>query len=244
MTKIFKNIGWAFLLATCLVAVSGQSALSAQEKTKQDQAGVMQAVRQHIENHAHWAPDTMRIEFLPPMPVLAGLQGQVSFRVESKPREEYIGETSFKLRILQNNVFVKEENIRVRIEVLHDFIVSASSLGRGAVLSANDVSLQQKWVRAIPMNSVNSMDDAVGKSLNAIVRPGSRITRSMLKDIFPVQRGKRVQVVLDNGIMTMVMNGLAEEDGAEDAMIRVRNLSSNKIIYARVVGQGTVRIDF
>jgi len=42
----------------------------------------------------------------------------------------------------------------------------------------------------------------------------------------------------------MMMSGMAEEDGAEDAVVKVRNLNSNKIIYARVIGQSKVQIDF
>jgi flagella basal body P-ring formation protein FlgA len=66
----------------------------------------------------------------------------------------------------------------------------------------------------------------------------------MLREVKTVSKGKMVKVVLDNGLMRVVMNGLAEEDGADDSVIRVRNLNSNKIIYARVVGPSLVQIDF
>lgn len=239
-----KHIAKIVFLAVCLLVSVVPPSVVAREKANTDQNLVMQVIRQHVEKNSPWAPDAVRIEFLHSLPVLSGLTGKVSFRVESRSREEYIGDTTFKLRILQNNVFVKEESVRVRIEVLHEFVVSANSLGRNAILSADDLSVQSKWVRAIPLNVIHSTDDVIGKALASTVRPGMSITRNMLRDIPAVQRGKRVQVVLDNGMMTMVMNGLAEEDGAEDAMVRVRNLSSNKVIYARVVGQGRVQIDF
>jgi flagella basal body P-ring formation protein FlgA len=44
--------------------------------------------------------------------------------------------------------------------------------------------------------------------------------------------------------MKITTTGLSEEDGAEGSTIKVRNLTSNKIIYARVIGDAKVRIDF
>jgi flagella basal body P-ring formation protein FlgA len=59
-----------------------------------------------------------------------------------------------------------------------------------------------------------------------------------------VKRGKLVQIFLDSGYMKITTTGLSEEDGAEGSTIKVRNLTSNKIIYARVIGDAKVRIDF
>ena len=90
----------------------------------------------------------------------------------------------------------------------------------------------------------DSVEEVIGKSIAVALRPHVQITRNMLREVKTVSKGKMVKVVLDNGLMRVVMNGLAEEDGADDSVIRVRNLNSNKIIYARVVGPSLVQIDF
>jgi flagella basal body P-ring formation protein FlgA len=212
-------------------------------KESQD-AVMMQKVRRHIEQNMIWPVDCVRIEFLSAMPRMDDLKGKVTCNIESKPREEYIGDTSFTIRLFADGIFAREENVRVRIEVLRDFVVSVNNIAKDSVLQASDVALQKKWVRSIPMNTVSSLEEAVGKSLIVSIRPHTTITRLMLKDVLPVRKGKMVQVVLDNGVMRMMMNGIAEEDGAEDALVRIRNISSNKIIHARVIGQGKVQVDF
>jgi len=65
----------------------------------------------------------------------------------------------------------------------------------------------------------------------------------MLKDVPLVQRGKIVKIVFDSGPMRIVTVGMPEEDGMAGAIIRVRNVTSNKIIYARVLGDSLVGID-
>jgi len=231
------------LIALLILALMLVGALQVRAK-ESDDAILMRMVRHHVEQNMIWPADCMRMEFLSAMPTMNDLKGKITYKIESKAREEYIGDSSFTIRIFANGIFAREESVRIRIEVLRDFIVSVNSIVKDSILQASDVTVQKKWVRSIPMNTVSSLDEVVGKNITVGIRPNTTITRVMLKDVMPVRKGKMVQVVLDSGAMKMMMNGIAEEDGAEDALVRIRNISSNKIIYARVIGHGKVQVDF
>jgi flagellar basal body P-ring formation protein FlgA len=205
---------------------------------------MMQKIREHIDQSMLHPVENVRIEFLSKLPALDNPSGKMTYSIESRPNEEYIGDTSFNVRMFKNGIFVKEDAVRVRIEVLREFVVCVKNIDRNSILSTDDVTMQKKWVKHITMNAVSSLNEAVGKTMVVSVRANAQITRSMLKEVLPVKRGKLVQVILDNGLMKIMMNGVAEEDGAEDAVVKVRNLNSNKIIYARVVGQAKVQVDF
>lgn len=209
-----------------------------------DEQALMQSIRQHIGQNMLWPSTNIRMEFPWGVPKLDDLAGKVTFSVESRSREECIGDTAFTVRIFAKGIFVREETVRVRIEVLRDFVVSSNTIAKDSILTNGDVTIQSKWVKSIPMQTVSALDDVLGKTIAVSVRPHTQITRTMLKDLKPVKKGKMVQVILDNGAMKMMMSGIAEEDGAEDSVVRIRNVSSNKIIYARVVGHGKVQVDF
>ena len=53
-----------------------------------------------------------------------------------------------------------------------------------------------------------------------------------------------VRIVLENKTMSVHTIGLTEEDGANGQMIRVQNISSKKIVYARVESASVVRVEF
>ncbi|PKN20769.1 MAG: flagella basal body P-ring formation protein FlgA [Deltaproteobacteria bacterium HGW-Deltaproteobacteria-6] len=231
----------ACTLMICFLALIGPTSAFCKQV---DEKILMHEIRQHIDNNMLWPAENVRIELLSGLPNVENVNGKVTLRIESRSREEYIGDTSFNVRIFVNNIFFKEVPVRVRIEVLREFVISRNNISRDAILSDNDVTVQKKWVKNIPMNALASLDEAIGKTIVVSVRPNMQITRSMLKSAMPVRKGKMVQVILDNGVMKMMMNGVAEEDGAEDALVKVRNLSSNKVIHARVVGQAKVQIDF
>ena len=239
---IFKVISIIFF--ACLLTGLGQSVAFCSQKDILDQEKLSKAIKEHIEKNMPWPADSVRIELLSRLPEIAEDKGRLSFKVESRSREDYMGDTSFTVRMFQGAVFFKEETVRVRIEVLREFVVSTSNLGRDAIITNNDVSLQKKWVRSIPVNVISNLEEAIGKTICVGIRPNTEITRNMLKEVMPVKKGKMVHIILDNGVMEITTMGLSEEDGAEGAIIKVRNITSSKIIYARVIGQAKVKVDF
>jgi len=239
-----RNFNKIFIIFfVCLLIAFGRTNAFCDQKEILNQEILSKAIKVYIEKNMPWPADSARIEMLSQLSAITD-KGVLSFKVSSRSREEYLGDTSFTVRIFQNNVFLKEETVRVRIEVLREFVVSTSSLGRDALVTTNDISLQKKWVRAIPLNAVSSLEDAIGKIMCVSIRPNTEITRNMLKELMPVKKGKMVHIVLDNGVMKIMTMGLSEEDGAEGAIVKVRNITSSKIIYARVVGQSKVKVDF
>jgi len=223
--------------------IFGGAAKAAAEKVI-DQEKLNRAVGLHIEKNMPWVKGSMRFEILTALPQLAIPEGKVTWKVESRGNEDYLGETNFVLKLYNNGVLFREETVRARIEVLREFVVSTKNMGRNHVVAAEDVSLQKRWVRSIPLNSISDMNDVIGKSLCLAVRPNTEITGNMLKAVNAVTRGRIVQVVLDSGAINITTMGMAEEDGVEGSFVRVRNISSNKIIYARVVGESKVKVDF
>lgn len=209
-----------------------------------DQEKLNRAVGLHIEKNMPWMKGSIRFEILSALPQLAMPEGKVTWKVESRGNEDYLGETNFVLKLYNNGVLFREEPIRARIEVLREFVISTKNMGRNHVVAAEDISLQKRWVRSIPLNSLSDMNDVIGKSLCLAVRPNTEITGNMLKTVNAVTRGRIVQVILDSGAINITTMGMAEEDGVEGSFVRVRNISSNKIIYARVVGESKVKVDF
>jgi flagellar basal body P-ring formation protein FlgA len=244
---MFKRIAGkltVFILACGVIIGLGAGNSIAAENTIIDQEKINKAIGLHIEKNMPWPQGSMRFEVLSGIPEIALPKGNVSWKVEIKGNDNYLGDTYFIVKLYNKGVLFKEEPIRVRIEVLNEFVVSIKNLGRDSVISANDIAVQKKWVRAIPVNSVSCMDEVVGKLLVVNIRPNTEISRNMLKEVTAVKRGKMVQIILDSGAMNITTMGLSEEDGAEGSFVKVRNITSNKIIYARVVGESKVRVDF
>ena len=103
---------------------------------------------------------------------------------------------------------------------------------------------KKKWVRHLDPDLLSSPENAIGKRVLVAVRGGAELKSQMLKEPVVVKKGKTVRINLERGAMILTTMGISEEDGAAGSLIRVRNIASDRMVYARVTGEDTVRIDF
>lgn len=136
---------------------------------------------------------------------------------------------------------VKNISVRGKIEAFTRVVVSSGPLKKGQILEPQDVA-----TAVMDISSMNNpgleMEDFIGKKLQRSIRAGSPIYSSMVAALPLVHRGERVKIVLNSGPLQITATGLARSDGLEDEMIRVQNISSNKIIYCRVAAPGLVEV--
>jgi len=205
---------------------------------------IQSAVKKHVEDNAPWPKDRVRVEFLGAMPEVSVAGGPADIQVRSRAGERYIGRTSFTVRFSKGDTVVREETVRVRIEVLTDVVVSTRGILRDAVIGPDDVTVTSKWMDTATAGTLTDAGDAVGKKATARLNPGTEITRQMLRTAPVEKKGEVVRIVLESGPMVISAVGLSQEDGAKGDLIRVQNISSKKIIFARVMGAALVRVDF
>jgi len=201
-------------------------------------------VKDHIETNMPWQQGCIRIEFLGRISDLR-IQGEkISSKVRSRQDEPYIGDSNFTLGIYDDGTLLREESMHVRMEVAMDVVVSTKFLPRDSEIDSDSVKLVRKWFNQMSAHTVTQIEDVVGKHLYSDVRQNTEIKRNMLKSIKTIKRGKMVKIVLESGPMTIMTFGLCEEDGNRGDFIKVRNTSSNKTFYARIVDDSSVRIEF
>lgn len=202
------------------------------------------AVRAYVKENVSWPKSAVQVEFYGRVPDLSLTGEKIVCRVRSGRNEDFIGDSSFIVRFYEKGVFLKKKTVRARIEVLMDIVVSAKSLSRNARIDSSDVRLIKRWFNRVPANIISSTDDVVGMKLRTSVKPNTQITENMVRSIPIVKRGKPVRIIFENGSMRITTMGLAEQDGMRGELIKVRNVSSRKIIYARVTGNSLVKVDF
>jgi flagellar basal body P-ring formation protein FlgA len=227
-----------FFLATAVPSAPAGQVVSVKGKE------LKTLVKKYIETNMPWKQDNLRIEFLSRITDPAVQGEKISCQVKSRQDESYIGDSTFVVGIYDDGTLIREESVRVRMEVAMDVVVSAKFLPRDVEINADDVKLVRRWFNQNPANTVTQMEDVVGKHPYSDIRQNIEIKRNMLKTVKTIKRGKMVKMVLENGPMMIVTFGLSEEDGSRGDFIKVRNISSNKIVYAKVIDDSSVRVDF
>lgn len=207
-------------------------------------ATVEGAVREYIEAQMPWPPGTARVDFLSARGDKSPLEGGVTLRVENAGPPDFIGDAAFLVRHYRAGNLLRTETVRTRIEVMRDVVVTAKTLATGTVLNQGDFQLSRRWVRRVHPQALVSGEEAAGRRLAVQLAAGAEILASMLKEVPLVRRGQMVKIILERGAMRIMTVGLPEEDGVAGSIVRVRNITSNRIIYARVLGDSLVGIEF
>lgn len=125
-----------------------------------------------------------------------------------------------------------------------DIATAATFLARDTRIESRDVKLNRVWQTRAPRNAISTLDEVVGKTVRMDIKPNTAITRTMVKIIPVVKRRKPVKIVFKDDLMRITTIGISEQDGMLGDLVKVRNVSSRQMIYARVIGDAMVRVEF
>ena len=199
----------------------------------------------YINENMPWPKGTVRTEFFSQISDVGLPAKDITYRVVSIRDEDFIGYSNFTIRFYNEEVFLKEKTVRVRLEVLRDMVVSTGYLARDTNISKDDVKLVKRWFDRISPGVVTDINDVLGKRLRtSIKQPNTIITRNMLREPVMVKRGNLVRIVLEKGPLRITTMGLSKQNGAFGDIIKVKNISSKNVIYARVMGNSLVQVEF
>ncbi|MHB9098303.1 MAG: flagellar basal body P-ring formation chaperone FlgA [Syntrophales bacterium] len=208
------------------------------------EGAIREIVASHIQRHMPWDREDVHLTFLDGCKDIVVTAPEYTCEVEERPNDPYIGDSSVILKLYHKGVFLLERSIRVRIEVAFDILVSTRALTSDTVIGSDDVRVVKRWLTREPQQDLISVEEAVGKRIRSTVRPNHDITRTMLRDVPLVKRGRLVKMFLSNGLINISTVGQIQEDGAMGSLVRVKNMTSQRVVYARVVGDSLVQVDF
>ena len=202
---------------------------------------IQKIIADYINKNRSNLPDA-EIRFVPdslPLPFTLPT-GDLSFEI-TPSNPGILGSSRFSIIFRVDNTVVKNMSVRGAIEAMAQVVICTCPLKRGEILRPQHLKTALMDISSID-NPGSEPEDFIGKKLKRSLRAGSPVVLSMVEALPIVRRGERVKIVINSGPMHLTATGLANSDGALDEMIRVRNISSEKMIYCRVAAPGLVEV--
>jgi flagella basal body P-ring formation protein FlgA len=107
----------------------------------------------------------------------------------------------------------------------------------------NKDDIQMEWRDVtFATDSTPTVEDIVGQQLRFALNSGDIIWSNSLIKEKAVKRGQNVRVFLTDPSWEVAIQAITEQDGYVGDIVNLRNLTTNKIISGRVVGNGEVEI--
>lgn len=152
--------------------------------------------------------------------------GQVGFAFEAQSKDE--APQRFELIAL--------------VDEWQDVPVAARPLARGAMIRAEDITLERHNITELPRDAALSSDSLTGYSISQDIALGDVFRRSRLSIPPVITSGSNVTLVYRQGALEAKATGVALESGAAGDEIKVRNDGSKRIVLGRVIEPGIVGV--
>lgn len=121
--------------------------------------------------------------------------------------------------------------------------VLTRQLRKGDVIELADIEMRKIPERQLRKDSVTVAAQVVGKSPLRIISPGRPMRLAEISSPTMVKKGQTVEMLYTTPYMTIRTTGEALEDGSQNAMVRVQNLTSQKAVSGRVVAAGQIEVN-
>jgi len=139
----------------------------------------------------------------------------------------------------------KNKSVYVAFKILRkkSLFVLKKNIRKGDYINKNDIMIRDTYLYGNNIYYPSKMEEVSGRAFKRDVSAGTTVTFQLLEEPASVQRGEIVTIVAENKKLIVQAKGKTLEKGKIGDVIRVKNLSSNREIAAKVIGSNTVRVD-
>ncbi len=133
--------------------------------------------------------------------------------------------------------------VPARVKLYRDVVVTTRAVPRNVLLGNQHIRLEQRDVSGLTAGYLESPSKALGRVARRPLAIGMIIDPSALENRRLVRRGERVTILANAGRLAVQMKGKALMDGASGDRVRVKNLSSGRIVEGTVSAAGVIYVN-
>ena len=134
--------------------------------------------------------------------------------------------------------------VPVTQSILISAIKATSQINRGQAITPQNTSIGQVDITSLRGQVFTKSQPPYGLIAARNLRINTFITDKATKQPTLIKKGERILITARTGNIVVKMNGKALENGIKDQQIRVQNTSSGRIVYAKVVTDSEVLVNY
>ncbi|HEY7883409.1 MAG TPA: flagellar basal body P-ring formation chaperone FlgA [Cellvibrionaceae bacterium] len=134
--------------------------------------------------------------------------------------------------------------VGAQVDLYHQVVVASRPLARGERLHQDTVELALMNTSQLRQGYLTTLDSVQGLVIKRHLQANEPLRQGILEQPVIVSRGQTVTLESEAGAINVATQAEALSNGRLGDQIRVRNLSSQRVIRADVVGEGRVAASF
>ncbi len=230
MSNLLKVIA----LLSLTVAAPGQS-----QADWQSHESILGAILEQVESNLRHTGEKYQIDVAPLDRRLQLPQCDRPLNVARLPGTRDLGNISVSVRCEGTQPWSLYGRAFVRLS--KQVVALRTALRQGSLIAPGDVEMVEKDATSLHGGFFNP-EDVIGKPVRKSLAAGTVLLPTHLTTVKLVKRGQQVAIRAQNPVFEVSMAGIALTDGEAGQRIRVRNVSSQRIIEGQVISDGTISV--
>mgnify|MGYP003577024982 CR=1 FL=1 len=132
--------------------------------------------------------------------------------------------------------------IPAQVRIFRPVAVLKNPLKRDSIVGPADIAMIEQDIGLLNRGYISDPEQAIGKKLTRPLQADQVLTPAILQQAESVRRGDQVVIAARAGGINVRGQGEALSGGTLGQQISVRNLSSQRVVRARVIGPGQVEV--
>lgn len=165
-----------------------------------------------------------------------------ALQVNMAPGTKLLGNSSFSINCASPQKW--KIHVAANIDGEVDALVALHPIPRGTTIQNESIEFVKRRYSQLNHGYYDSVKFLRNMEAKRNIRAGQVLTPGIVKAQKLVLRGQHITIVAQTSGLNLRVKGKALMDGHKGQTIKVKNLSSKKLIYARVISAGMVRVNF
>ncbi|KJZ14670.1 flagellar protein [Marinomonas sp. S3726] len=134
--------------------------------------------------------------------------------------------------------------IPVSQKILVEAIKAIAPIRRKQTIDASNTVLDKVDLTQVRGQVYSPSSPPYGLIAKRNININTFITKELTELPIIVKRGQNVLISAQSGLINVKMNGVAAEDGTLGQQIKVKNVSSGRFVYGKVVSEAEIRVNY
>lgn len=171
-------------------------------------------------------------------------KGRITYKVIPPKVMRGMGTIPLSILFLVDGEFYKKVKATVKIRIFKEVVVTGKPLGRYRTITQDDVYMKKMDITNLPNDIITNYKDVLGKRVRRNIWAKVVLRAEYIEFPPMVKRGDTVLIVAESEKMKITALGEVKKSGRRGERVKVINLNSNKRIFARIIDENTVKVDF
>ena len=171
-------------------------------------------------------------------------QGSITLNPQLPGRADRAGRLPLVIEIVVGDQYRRRIRLTADVKIHQTIIKTTRQIKRGDILSSEDVEVERITTIRPQAKALRDLVDVVGYRAARNIPMGRAVTANFVVKPPLIEKGDRVMIIVQKGLMKITAHGIAREKGFKDGFVEVINVQSKKTVFARVVDSNTVEVRF